>query len=77
LLSYSKETGREWGKALIFVGGRTAARRATVEDKKTLVDKVDAFIFDCDGEDRLFAWLHVSTSMIVVNASVIGQRGAE
>lgn len=27
------------------------ARRATLEDKKALVEKVDAFIFDCDGKD--------------------------
>jgi hypothetical protein len=26
-----------------------AAHRASVEDKKALVDKVDCFIFDCDG----------------------------
>lgn len=28
----------------------SAARRATLEDKKALVDRVDCFIFDCDGE---------------------------
>lgn len=25
------------------------ARRATLEDKRALIDKVDCFIFDCDG----------------------------
>ena len=28
----------------------TAAKRATLEDKKALIKKVDAFIFDCDGK---------------------------
>lgn len=28
----------------------TTARRATNEDKKSLIDSVDCFIFDCDGE---------------------------
>ncbi len=27
-----------------------AARRASEQDKQALVEKVDAFIFDCDGE---------------------------
>ena len=29
--------------------GLCAARRATLDDKKALIDKVDCFIFDCDG----------------------------
>ena len=32
-----------------FQGSCLAAKRATLEDKKALIKKVDAFIFDCDG----------------------------
>ena len=29
---------------------KKTVRRATVDDRKKLIDSVDAFIFDCDGE---------------------------
>ncbi len=32
-----------------------AARRASDQDKQALVEKVDAFIFDCDGESPKLA----------------------
>ncbi len=34
-----------------------AARRASDQDKQALVEKVDAFIFDCDGESPKLAGL--------------------
>jgi hypothetical protein len=76
-LGSPKEKGGAWGKALIVVAAGTAARRASVEDKKTLVDKIDAFIFDCDGEDRFLARLHGNSPMIVCIGSAAGQRGAQ
>jgi hypothetical protein len=33
-----------------FKSSFSAARRASDEDKKKLIDSVDCFIFDCDGE---------------------------
>lgn len=38
-----------------------AARKASEQDKQALVDKVDAFIFDCDGGLTILSWyIHVT-----------------
>lgn len=36
--------------AVLLLLFAVAARRATDDDKKKLIDSVDCFIFDCDGE---------------------------
>ena len=35
--------------AVAVASPAAAAQRATLQDKKAILDKVDCFIFDCDG----------------------------
>ena len=38
----------------IEIDDNKTVRRASVDDRKKLIDSVDAFIFDCDGEKVSF-----------------------
>ena len=56
-----------------------AAHKATLEDKKALIDKVDCFIFDCDGViwrgDSVIEGVPETLDMLRAKVGVPGRGG--